>query len=98
MRKQVRRHNRKLHREAPTKGGVRRLAQAGHTVRGFCLNDTVLVKGQKWFIGARRQRGLFVLKHLDGTKLEVSPSKITFLRHNNSYLVDMREVVLCPRL
>ena len=98
LRKQVRRHNRKLHREAPTKGGVRRLAQAGHTVRGFCLNDTVLVKGQKWFIGARRQRGLFVLKHLDGTKLEVSPSKITFLRHNNSYLVDMREVVLCPRL
>lgn len=46
FRKQVRRHNRKLHREVPAKGGIRRNAQTGHMVRGFCLNDTVLAKGQ----------------------------------------------------
>lgn len=90
LRKQVRRHNRKLHREVPAKGGVRRLAQAGHIIRGFCLNDTVVAKGQQWFIRGMRQKGSFVLKHLDGTKLEIAPSKIQFLRHNNSYLVERR--------
>ena len=91
FRKQVRRHNRKLHREVPTKGGIRKKAQAKHLVRGFCLNDTVLAKRQQWFICGRRQKGGFVLKHLDGTKLEIIPSKIKFLRHNNSYLTERRK-------
>lgn len=91
FRKQVRRHNRKLHREVPTKGGIRKKAQAEHLVRGFCLNDTVLAKEQQWFICGRRQKGGFVLKHLDGTKLEITPSKIQFLRHNNSYLTERRK-------
>ena len=94
LRKQVRRHNRKLHREVPTKGGIRKKAQAEHLVRGFCLNDTVLAKGQQWFICGRRQKGGFVLKHLDGTKLEITPSKIQFLRHNNSYLTERRNMRL----
>lgn len=98
LRKQVRRHNRKLHREVPAKGNIRRAAQVGHFVKGFCLNDTVLAKGQKWFIRGMRKKGSFVLKHLDGTKLEIAPSKITFLRHNNSYLVERREVVLTSTL
>ena len=93
LRKQVRRHNRKLHREVPTKGNVRRIAQAGHFVKGFCLNDTVLAKGQQWFIRGMRQKGGFVLKHLNGIKLEIAPSKIIFLRHNNSYLIERRKVV-----
>ena len=92
FRKQVRRHNRKIHREVPTKGCIRKKAQAEHLVRGFCLNDTVLAKGQQWFICGRRQKGGFVLKHLDGTKLEITPSKIQFLRHNNSYLTERRKV------
>ena len=96
LRKQVRRHNRKLHREVPAKGGIRRLAQAGHLVKGFCLNDTVVAKGQQWFIRGMRQKGSFVLKHLDGTKIQVAPSKITFLRHNNSYLVERRAVAFNP--
>ena len=94
VRKQVRRHNRKLHHEAPAKGNIRRAAQAGHFVKGFCLNDTVLARGQKWFIRGMRQKGSFVLKHLDGVKLEITPSKIIFLRHNNSYLIERREVAL----
>ena len=96
LRKQVRRHNRKLHREVPTKDGVRKRAQAGHMIKGFCLNDTVLVKGVRWFIRGMRQKGSFVLKHLDGTKLEISPSKIQFLYHNNSYLVERRQAALLP--
>ena len=39
-----------------------------------------------------------MLKRLDGTKLEISPSKITFLRHNNSYLIDRREVAFLPHI
>ena len=98
FRKQVRRHNRKLHRESPAKGGIRKNAQAGHMVKGFCLNDTVLAKGQQWFIYSRRQKGSFILKHLDGTKLEITPSKIQFLRHNNSYLIERRRVALTSAL
>lgn len=93
LRKQIRRHNRKLHREVPVKGGVHRNAQAGNMVKGLCLNDSVLAKGQQWFVYGRRKRGSFVLKHLDGTKLEIAPSRIKFLRHNNSYLVERRKVV-----
>lgn len=94
LRKQVRRHNRKLHREVYAKGGIRRRTQAGHIVRGFCLNDTVLYQKQHWFIRGMRTKGAFVLKHLDGTKVEVTPSKITFLWHNNSYLIEMRKCTM----
>ena len=94
LRKQVRRHNRKLHREVYAKGGIRRRTQAGHIVRGFCLNDTVLYQKQHWFIRGMRTKGAFVLKHLDGTKVEVTPSKITFLWHNNSYLIEMRRCTM----
>ncbi len=93
LRKQIRRHNRKLHREVPAKGNIRRVAQAGHFVKRFCLNDTVLAKGQQWFVRTKRQKSSFVLKRLDGAELEIMPSKITFLRHNNSYLIERREVV-----
>lgn len=96
LRKQVRRHNRKLHREVYAKGGIRRRAQAGHIVRGFCLNDTVIAKNQRWFIRGMRTKGGFILKKLDGARLEISPSKIRFLWHNNSYLIERREVVLLP--
>ena len=98
IRKQVRRHNRKLHREVPAKGGVRNRAQAGHSVRGYCLNDTVLANGQQWFVRGMRQKGSFVLKCLSGKKLEISPSKLQFLRHNNSYLIERREVALSSHL
>ena len=86
LRKQVRRHNRKLHREIPTKGGVRKRAQAGHFVKGFCLHDTVRYNNKLWFVGGLRQKGSFVLKDLFGNKVEKVPSKIKSLQHNNSYL------------
>lgn len=98
LRKQVRRHNRKLHRENPTKGGIRKRAQAEHVIRGFCLNDTVLYQKQRWFVRGMRAKGSFLLKHLDGTKAEIAPSKITFLWHNNTYLIEMREAALRSRL
>lgn len=96
LRKQVRKHNRKLHREVYAKGGIRRRAQAGHIVRGFCLNDTVIAKNQRWFIRGMRTKGGFVMKKLDETRLEITPSKITFLCHNNSYLIERRKVALLP--
>jgi hypothetical protein len=93
LRKQVRRHNRKLHREVPAKGGVRKRAQVGHFVKGFCLHDTVRYDNKLWFIGGLRQRGSFVLKDLFGNKVEKAPSKIKFLQHNNSYLESKVKVV-----
>lgn len=93
LRKQVRRHNRKLHVEQPSKGGVRRRVQSNHLIKGFALNDTVLFKNSRWFIGGLRTKGSFVLKKLDGSKVEISPSKICFCWHNHSYLIERRERV-----
>ena len=95
---QLRRHTRKSHRAPPAKGGIRRRAQAGHIVRSFCLNDTVLHQKQRWFVRAMRVKGSFILKRLDGSKVEITPSKIVFLWHNNSYLVEKREIALCSYL
>ena len=86
LRKQVRRHNRKLHKEVPAKGGVRKRTQAGHFVKGFCLHDTVEYNNKLWFIGGLRQKGSFVLKYLFWNKVEKAHLKIKFLQHNNSYL------------
>lgn len=94
IRKQVRRHNRKLHREVPAKGGIRKRAQAGHFVKGFCLHDTVKYDNKLWFIGGLRQKGSFVLKDMLGNKVEKVPSKIKFLQHNNSYLESEVKVAL----
>ena len=60
------------------------------------MNDTVIAKNQRWFIRGMRAKGGFILKKLDGTKLEISPSKIRFLWHNNSYLIERRKAALLP--
>lgn len=47
-------------------------------------------KGERWYIRGLRSKSSFVLKKLDGTKLEIMPSKISFGWHNKSYLVERR--------
>ena len=67
--KQVRRHNRKIHKSRTTKGGVRKLNQAPYLVKGFRLFDKVLYDNQKCFVFGRRSRGYFDLRTLDGTRI-----------------------------
>ena len=87
--KKVRCHNRQIHKCTINKGGYRKLNQAQHMVKGFCLNDTVKVGNKEWFIHGRRIKGSFVLKSGNET-LEIAPSKIKLVAHNNSYIVERR--------
>jgi N6-L-threonylcarbamoyladenine synthase len=86
--KKVRCHNRQIHRFTINKGGIRKRNQAPYEVRGFRLNDTVRAKGQEWFIHGRRVKGAFVLKKLDGTILEIAPSKLRYLGSSTGILTE----------
>ena len=89
MRK-VRRHNRQIHKATIGKGGVRKRNQAPYVVKGFRLFDKVSAKGRRWYIHGRRISGSFLLKTLQGEKLETTPSKINLLRHQNSFITERR--------
>lgn len=88
--KKVRCHNRQIHKMSILKGGVRRANQAPYFVKGFALNDRVYAKGNEWFIHGRRKKGSFVLKTLEGNTLDIAPSKIQYINHNNSMLTERR--------
>lgn len=88
--KKVRCHNRQIHKQKISKGSVRKLNQAPYLVKGFRLFDVVLTKGDKWYINGRRLKGSFVLKKLDGTMVEIVPSKIRFIAIQQSFITERR--------
>lgn len=70
--KQVRRHNRQIHKANILKGGKKKLNQAPYLVKGFRLFDKVKYKEQECFIFGRRSSGYFDLRKLDGTVIHRS--------------------------
>ncbi|MBQ3586103.1 MAG: RRXRR domain-containing protein, partial [Synergistaceae bacterium] len=65
--KQVRKHNRQIHKTNFIKGGIRKRNQTPYMIFGFRLFDKVKYKGQTCFIYGRRASGSFYLKKLDRT-------------------------------
>ena len=87
LKKKVRRHNRSIHKMTIYKGGVRRANQAPYETRGYRLFDLVSVEGALWHVCGRRVKGCFILKRMsDGTSLEKTPTKITLVTHQPSYI------------
>jgi len=70
--KQVRRHNRQIHKANILKGSKKKLNQAPYLVKGFRLFDKVKYKGEECFIFGRRSSGYFDLRKLDGTVIHRS--------------------------
>lgn len=70
--KQVRRHNRQIHKANILKGGKKKLNQASYLVKGFRLFDKIKYKGEECFIFGRRSSGYFDLRKLDGTVIHKS--------------------------
>ena len=87
--KQVRGQNRQLHKVNTLKGGVRKANKAARYVFGFQLFDKVVFKSQECFIFARRIRGFFDLRLLDGTKVSTDASykKLRLVEKANTLLV-----------
>ena len=72
--KQVRRHNRQIHKINILKGGERKNNQADYEVKGFRLFDKVKYEGQIGFIFGRRSIGYFDVRRLDEITPQVYPA------------------------
>ncbi len=89
--KQVRKHNRQIHKAKILKGGLRKLNQAPYEVKGFRLFDKVKYNGKECFIFGRRSSGYFDLRRLDGEVIHRSAN------YKNLKLVDRRKSMLWER-
>jgi hypothetical protein len=89
--KQVRKHNRQIHKANILKGGKKKLNQAPYFVKGFRLFDKVKYQGQECFIFGRRSSGYFDLRKLDGTKVHTGAS------YKKIILIDIRKSLLLER-
>ena len=93
--KQVRKHNRQIHKAKILKGGRRKLNQANYLMHGFRLFDKVEYNNQECFIFGRRKSGYYDLRKLDGTVIHRSASykKLKLLGKRKSMLWEMRHAV-----
>ena len=90
--KQVRKHNRKIHKSNILKGGKKKLNQSPYLVKGFRLFDKVEYEGKIGFIFGRRATGYFDIRTLDGTSIHKSASykKIKLLNIRKTLLIERR--------
>jgi hypothetical protein len=89
--KQVRKHNRQIHKTNIIKDGKKKLNQAPRIVHGFRLFDKVRYQGKECFIFGRRSSGYFDLRTLGGVKVHTSASI------KNLKLLDSRKSLLWER-
>ena len=90
--KQVRKHNRQIHKLTINKGGIRKRNQSPFEVFGFRLFDKVKCKGEIGFIFGRRVSGSFDIRKLDGTKISagISYKKLVLISKRKTYLTERR--------
>jgi N6-L-threonylcarbamoyladenine synthase len=86
--KQMRKQNRRLHKNKILKGNVRKANKAVRYVFAFQLFDKVIFKGQECFIFGRRSSGSFDIRLLDGTKVSahVSHKKLRLVEKAGAFL------------
>jgi N6-L-threonylcarbamoyladenine synthase len=91
--KQVRKHNRQIHKANILKGGKKKLNQAPYLVKGFRLFDKVKFQEKECFIFGRRSSGYFDLRTLDGIKIHASASvkKLELIELRKSLLWERRK-------
>ena len=91
LQKQVRKHNRQIHKMTINKGGIRKRNQASYEIKGFRLFDKVRYRGQEAFIWGRRNIGNCILKLLTGEKIVDGAgfSKLTLLESRKTFLTQL---------
>ena len=95
----IRKHNRQIHKANLLKGGRKKLNQAAYEVHGFRLFDKVRYDGRECFIFGRRTSGYFDLRKIDGTKVSPSASykKLKLLEKSSGRITE-RSAVSSPCL
>lgn len=98
--KQVRKHNRQIHKLTINKGGSRKRNQSPFEVFGYRLFDKVKCKGEVGFIFGRRASGSFDIRKLDGTKISagISYKKLVLISKRKTHLIERRGAVSSPCL
>ena len=94
--KHIRRHNRQLHKLNFQKNGIRRNNQAERFVKGFALDDYVILDNKmRGFITGRMTSGYATVKTLDGKKLHektvVSMKRLRLIRRATSIIYEYRK-------
>ena len=86
----IRKHNRQIHKANLLKGGKKKLNQATYMVHGFRLFDKVLYDGKECFICGRRKTGYFDLRTLGGEKVHASAShkKLLLLEKSRGFIIE----------
>lgn len=90
--KQVRKHNRQIHKLTINKGRTRKRNQSPFELFGYRLFDKVKCKGEVGFIFGRRASGSFDIRKLDGTKISagISYKKLVLISKRKTYLIERR--------
>ena len=90
--KQVRKHNRQIHKTNFIKGGIRKRNQTPYMVFSFRLFDKVRYKNEICFIYGRRISGSFYLKKLDGAIVSggVTYKKLRLITKRKTYITERR--------
>lgn len=89
--RKLRCHNRQIHKQKFSKGGIRKRKQAPYELFGFRLFDKVRVNNTTGLIFGRRQRGCFDIRDFDNKRIcEVSYKKLKLLEKRKSYIVERR--------
>ena len=89
LQKQIRRHNRQIHKANILKGGKKKANQSPYIVNGFRLFDKVKYNGIECFVYGRRASGSFDIRKIDGTKVHagINFKKIKLLEVRKNFLI-----------
>ena len=89
---QIRRHNRKIHKDKIYKGGILKKNQAEHFVFGFGLMDRVKFNNIECFVHGRRTEGYFDLRDVDMGRVHASAHvrNIKLICHERSIIYEKK--------
>lgn len=98
LQKQIRRHNRQIHKENILKGGKKKANQSPYRVKGFRLFDKVKYNGVECFVYGRRANGSFDIRKMDGTKVHagISFQKLKLLEVRKNFLITKEGISAIP--
>lgn len=98
LQKQIRRHNRQIHKANILKGGKKRAKQSPYMLKGFRLFDKVKYNGIECFVYGRRASGSFDIRKIDGTKVRaaISFKKLKFLEVRKNFLITKEGIGAIP--
>ena len=98
LQKQIRRHNRQIHKSNILKGGKKKANQSAYLVKGFRLFDKVKYNGIECFVYGRRASGSFDIRKMDGTKVKagISYKKLKLLEVRKNFLITKEGIGAIP--